>query len=171
MKRNGTKLNSCETETKRNEIVKRNFSWNGKLKRYFFLKRNGTKKNQKRNETKRKKITFHKPWSYIKNDWNAIYRRPSIFFLQNFNVSTPISYFSQFSKWLQLNFFLHSNSFSPETSENSPVSAQPKLRYEFRKLLSNPKFRSLKITRKIHDPKFWMLIPNWIREKVDSGFC
>jgi hypothetical protein len=66
---------------------------------------------------------------------------------------------------------LHSNSFSPETSENSPVSAQPKLWYEFRKFLSNPKFRSLKITCKIHDPKFRMLIPNWIREKVDSGFC
>jgi hypothetical protein len=61
---------------------------------------------------------------------------------------------------------LHSNSFSPENSKISPVSAQPKLRVRFRMFLVSVTQNHAQNSA----PKFRLLIPDRIREKFVSDF-
>ena len=61
--------------------------------------------------------------------------------------------------------------FCPKLRENLRIPLNRNFGMNFGSFFSNSKFRYLKIPRKIVDPKFRVLIPDWIREKVDSDFC
>jgi hypothetical protein len=55
---------------------------------------------------------------------------------------------------------LHSNSFLPETSRISSVSAQPKFRKEFRKFFVKPEVSVFQKHAQNFVPKFQLLIPD-----------